>query len=92
MSDRTGNRRINKQTASVVEVIFPKLWLVPSAVYRSLKQYIYIYMYISQCHQTADTCVLLYTHESSRERMANNCRLLKQKGYSMVRQKVGWGN
>jgi len=40
MSDKTGNRRVNKQTASAAEVIFPKLWLVPSAVYRSLKQYI----------------------------------------------------
>lgn len=39
MSDKTGNQRINKQTASVVEVIFPKLWLVPPAVYRCLKQY-----------------------------------------------------
>jgi hypothetical protein len=42
MAYKTGNRRINKQTASVAEVIFPKLWLVLSVVYRSLKQYIYI--------------------------------------------------
>jgi hypothetical protein len=41
MSDKKGNWRINKQTSSGAKVIFPKLWLVPLAVYKILKQYIF---------------------------------------------------